>query len=65
MSQTDELKKTIADAIRKTGFSTIMANKIYTSEELAKEVENETEIGKKIIEMAIRGTIERYKRSGK
>jgi hypothetical protein len=42
-----------------------MANKIYTSEELAKEVENETEIGKKIIEMAIRGTIERYKRSGK
>ena len=57
----EELKKVIADAIRKSRFSTIIANKIYTPEELANEVENETEVGKKMIEIAIRGTIERYK----
>jgi len=56
----EELRKTIADAIRKSGYSTIIDNKLYSSEELAKEVENGTEIGKKIIQMAVRGTIERY-----
>lgn len=60
----EDLKKAIADAIRRTGFSTIHAGKLYTAEELAKEVENETEVGKKIIEMAIKGTIERYKKAG-
>ncbi len=60
MASLEELKKTVADAVRRSGFSTILAGKLYTAEELAKEVENETEIGKKMIEMAIRGTIERY-----
>ena len=56
----ETLKKAVADAIRKSRVSTIIANKLYTAEELAREVENETEIGKKMIEMAIKGTIERY-----
>jgi len=54
------LKKAVADAIRKSRFSTIVGKKLYSAEELAREVEKETEIGKKMIEMAIKGTIERY-----
>lgn len=56
------LKKAVADAIRKSRFSTIVGKKLYSAEELAREVENETEIGKKMIEIAIKGTIERYSR---
>jgi len=58
----EQLKKAVADAIRRSGFSTIMAGKLFTAEELAREVENETEIGRKMIEIAIKGTIERYSR---
>jgi len=56
----EALKKAVADAIRKSRFSTIIGKKLYSAEELAREIENETEIGKKMIEMAIKGTIERY-----
>ena len=56
----ETLKKAVADAIRKSRFSTTVGRKLYTAEELAREVEKETEIGKKMIEMAIKGTIERY-----
>ena len=63
MSQLNEtLKKAVADGIRRSGRSTIIANKLYTAEELAREVEKETEIGKKMIEIAIKGTVERYLR---
>jgi hypothetical protein len=56
----DELRKVVADAIRRKGYMTVLGNKAYTAEELAKEVEAGTEVGKKIIEWAIRGTLERY-----
>ena len=58
----EALKKAVADAIRKSRFSTIVGKKLYTAEKLAREVEKETEIGKKMIEIAIKGTIERYSR---
>jgi len=58
------LKKAVADAIRKSGLSTVIGRKLYTAEELAREVEKESEVGKKIIEMAIKGTIERYAKAG-
>ena len=58
------LKKAVADAIRKSGFSTVIGRKLYTAEELAREVEKESDVGKKIIEMAIKGTIERYAKAG-
>ena len=64
MSELNDLKKAIADGIRRSGCSTIIANKLYTAEELAREVEKESEVGKKIIEMAIKGTIERYAKAG-
>jgi hypothetical protein len=56
----EELRRTVADAIRRKGYITVLGNKAYTAEELAKEVEAGTEVGNKILEMAIRGTIERY-----
>ncbi|MEM2262545.1 MAG: hypothetical protein QXK24_08855 [Ignisphaera sp.] len=59
----EDLKKIVANAIKKSSISTIIGNKIYTPEELAREIENETEIGKKMIEIAIKGTIERYTKS--
>ena len=57
MSELNDLKKAIADGIRRSGCSTIIANKLYTAEELAREVEKESDVGKKIIEMAIKGTV--------
>ena len=60
----ETLKKAVADAIRKSRLSTIVGRKLYTAEELAREVEKESEVGKKIIEMAIKGTIERYAKAG-
>jgi len=56
----EELRKVVADAIRRKGYMTVLGNKAYTAEELAKEVESGTEVGNKIIEWAIRGTLERY-----
>jgi hypothetical protein len=39
---------------------TVLGNKAYTAEELAREVEAGTEVGNKILELAIKGTLERY-----
>ena len=58
------LKKAVADAIRNSGLSTVIGRKLYTAEELAREVEKESEVGKKMIEIAIKGTIERYAKAG-
>jgi hypothetical protein len=60
MMSLEELRKVVADAIRRKGYMTVLGNKAYTAEELAKEVEAGTEVGNKIIEWAIRGTLERY-----
>ena len=54
------MKRAVAEAIRSKGYTTVIGNKAYTAEELAKEVEAETEIGKKLIEWAVKGTLERY-----
>jgi hypothetical protein len=56
----EELRKVVADAIRRKGYMTILGNKAYTAEELAREVEAGTEVGNKIIEWVVRGTLERY-----
>jgi hypothetical protein len=56
----DDLRKTVAEAIRRKGYVTVLGNKAYTAEELAREVEAGTELGNKILEWAIKGTIERY-----
>lgn len=50
----------MAEAIRRKGYTTVLGNKAYTAEELAREVEAGTEVGNKILEWSIKGTIERY-----
>jgi len=60
-----ELRKVIARAIRDSKYHTIIKNRVYSAEELAEEVEKGTEVGNKFIELAVKGTLERYaKRKG-
>jgi hypothetical protein len=56
----EDLRRTVAEAIRRKGYTTVLGNKAYTAEELAREVEAGTEVGNKILEWSIKGTIERY-----
>ena len=56
----EELRKAIADHLRSKKYRIIIDGKIYSADELAREVESGTEIGMKIINMAIRGALERY-----
>jgi len=56
----EELRKTIAGYLRMKKYNIIIDGKIYRADELAREVESGTEIGMKLINMAIRGALERY-----
>ena len=56
----EELRKAIASYLRLKKYSIIIDGKIYSADELAREVESGTEIGMKLINMAIRGALERY-----
>ena len=61
----ENLKKTVASALKSMPYSLIIDGKMYRGEELADHVMKETKLGLKIIEMAIKGTLERYSRGGK
>jgi len=56
----ESLKETLAKHLENKPYSIIIDGKVYKAKELAEHIRNETEIGKKFIEMAIKGTIERY-----
>jgi len=56
----ENLKKTVASALKSTPYSIIIDGKMYSGKELADHVMKETDLGLKVIEMAIKGTIERY-----
>ena len=56
----EELRKAIADHLRSKKYRVIIDGKIYSADELAREVESGSEIGMKLINMAIRGALERY-----
>ncbi|MEM1590247.1 MAG: hypothetical protein QW175_07505 [Candidatus Bathyarchaeia archaeon] len=59
MPYPDELKQALIDHILLKRIKLGIEGKVYTPEELAKHVKEETEIGKKLIEAVIRGTVER------
>ena len=61
----ENLKKTVASALKSMPYSLIIDGKMYKGEELADHVMKETEIGLKVIEMIIKGTIERISKGGK
>ena len=59
------LKKVVANALKSMPYNLIIDGKMYKGEELADHVMKETEIGLKVIEMIIKGTIERISKGGK
>ena len=61
----ENLKKVVASALKSMPYNLIIDGKMYKGEELADHVMKETEIGLKVIEMLIKGTIERYNRGGR
>jgi len=57
----ESLKEVVVKALRaRPDISTVINDKVYTSEELVREVLDETEVGKKVLEMVVKGTLERY-----
>lgn len=56
----EELRRAIADHLRSKKYSIIIDGKMYSADELAREVESGSEIGMKLVNMAIRGALERY-----
>ena len=61
----ENLKKVVANALKSMPYNLIIDGKMYKGEELADHVMKETEIGLKVIEMIIKGTIERISKGGK
>jgi len=62
MPYPEELKEAIAQHALQKKVKIGLAGKIYSPEEIAFHVRNETEIGKKIIEAVVRGAVERLGR---
>ena len=60
----ENLKRTVASALKSMPYSLIIDGKMYRGEELADHVMKETDIGLKVIEMIIKGTIERISKKG-
>ena len=60
----ENLKRTVASGLKSTPYNLIIDGKTYRGEELADHVMKETEVGKKIVEMVIKGTLERYGKEG-
>ena len=56
----ESLKLALAEHLKKKNYVIVIDGKAYKGSELAEEVLKETEVGKKFIEMAVKGTIERY-----
>jgi len=56
----EALKVVVAQHLKGKKYSIIVDGKVYTAEQLAEEVMIESEVGIKILEMIIRGTLERY-----
>ena len=61
----ENLKKTVASALKSMPYSLIIDGKMYRGEELADHVMKETSLGLKVLEMIIKGTIERINKGGK
>jgi len=56
----ETLKEIIAKSLEGKPYSIIIEGKVYSASQLAEEVRKASEIGMKVIEIAIKGTLERY-----
>jgi len=56
----ENLKKVVASALKSMPYNLIIDGKMYRGEELAEHVMKETPLGLKVMEIAVKGTLERY-----
>ena len=56
----ENLKKVVASALKSMPYNLIINGKMYRGEELAEHVMKETPLGLKVMEIAVKGTLERY-----
>jgi hypothetical protein len=55
----EELKKAVASALKTMPYSLIVDGKMYSGAQLAEHVLNGTPVGAKVVEMVLKGTLER------
>lgn len=58
----ETLKVVVANHLKDKKYTIIVDGKPYKAEQLAEEVLKESEVGVKVIQMVIKGTLERYGR---
>jgi hypothetical protein len=56
----EELKKTVIEYFREKKYGLIINEKYYKYDKIINEIENDTEVGKFIVGLIIRWTIDRY-----
>lgn len=56
----EALKVVVVDHLRKSNYTIFIDGKAYTSKQLAEEILKDSEIGIKVLQMVIKGTLERY-----
>lgn len=62
MSYPQEFKEVVIKHILEKRLKISDGTRTYSPEELAEQIRKETEVGKKILEAVVRGTLERYGR---
>jgi 23S rRNA pseudoU1915 N3-methylase RlmH len=56
----ESLKVVVADHLKKKRYTIFIDGKAYDSDKLAEEVLKESEVGVKVLQMVVKGTLERY-----
>ena len=56
----EALKVVVANHLKDKKYTVIVDNKQYTADQLAEEILKESEVGVKVLQMVIKGTLERY-----
>ena len=64
INELKELKKVMKEHIKARPYGYVIDGKTYTGEDLIKELDNDTEIGKKLIKIAVKNAIKRYSIQG-
>jgi len=56
----ETLKVVIANHLKDKKYTILIDGKQYTADQLAEEILKESEVGVKVLQMVIKGTLERY-----
>lgn len=58
----ESLKVVVANALASKDYNVIIDGRVYSSRQLAEEVLKGSELGVKVLEIVVKGTLERYGR---